>query len=221
MLYPNDVPLVIGIAGRAGSGKDTCGNLLISSGARGFATGDHQKRLAKAVFGFSDAQLWGTQAEKEAIDPRWGISARVALDRLVAVREIHGEDVLINTTFRKIRADFWGREDSGRLYVVTDVRFPNEARAIARSNDHEGYVIRLRCPNANTTVDPNSKTERSVDEIDPSDVYAEIEAPRSEGAKLLLDKFAAVVAPLLGERSSAANAASIARRFDLGRMGRA
>lgn len=180
------MPKIIGLAGRAGSGKSTCGEWLARErGAVLFSLADPLKRLAQDVFGFTDAQVFGTQADKEAIDPRWGISPRHALIRLGnAARERLGLDVWLNACLKSID------ESGARLAVITDIRYPNEAEAVHRK---AGYVVLLRCPDSVSTVDPGAPSERSVDEIDMRYVSGVVNVPRSEGASLLLAAFKSTV----------------------------
>lgn len=177
---------IIGLAGRAGSGKSTCADWLRDNhGASVYSLALPLKFLAQDVFGFTAEQVFGTQAQKEAADPRWGMSPREALIRLGnSARERLGEDVWLNACLNLIRFE------SPRLAVIADVRYPNEAHAVARAG---GIVVRLDCPDAATSVDPNAPSERSVDQIDPADVSVEIRASRSPGAADLLSTFASMI----------------------------
>lgn len=182
--------IIFALAGRAGSGKSTCAKWLVDNyGAVEFSLAEPLKRLAQDVFGFSDAQVFGTQAQKEAVDPRWGISAREALIKLGhSARERLGRDVWLNACLAKIR-------DSGaRIAVVSDVRYPNEAKTM---HDGGAVVVRLKCPNAATSVDPNAPSEAGVDEIDPAHVSVELSVGRSEGARALINAFAYHAIPYL------------------------
>lgn len=184
------------LAGRAGSGKSTCAKFLKDhAGAVEFSIADPLKRLAQSIMDFSDEQLWGTQAQKEAIDPRYGFSAREFLIRLGDnARKILGDRVWIDGCLRSI-------ERSGApVAVVSDVRYPNEAEVFALAG---ATVIRLRCPDAASCVDPNAPSERGVDEIDPRYVAAEVAAPRSPNAEKLLTTFKSLkcVRAALGDRS--------------------
>ena len=86
------------------------------------------KRAVQKVFEFSDAQVWGTQAEKEAIDPRYGISPRWLLQRLgtEGLRAEFGEDIHLIALINNLRKEEAARPVGAapRLYVVDDVRFP-------------------------------------------------------------------------------------------------
>src|SRR5262249_53275703 len=147
------------------------------------------KRLAQHVFGFTDDQVFGTQAQKEAIDPRWGISPRDALIRLGHGARVHLDDrVWIRACLAVIE------RQKPKVAGIADVRYPNEAEAI---NVHGGYGVRLRCPDAQTTVDPNAPSEKGVDEIASEFVDAEISVPRSPAAALLLEAFGDAIASIL------------------------
>lgn len=64
--------MIIGISGVAGSGKDTTADVLIQH--HGFvkvALADPLKRICKDVYDFSDDQLWGPSASRNAPDWRY------------------------------------------------------------------------------------------------------------------------------------------------------
>lgn len=64
--------MIIGISGIAGSGKDTCADILVRE--RQFvkvSLADPLKRMAREAFAFSDEQLWGPSAMRNAPDVRY------------------------------------------------------------------------------------------------------------------------------------------------------
>lgn len=64
--------MIIGITGKAGSGKDTVADLLVHE--HGFvkvAMADPLKRICMDLFGFSYQQLWGPSKLRDAPDPRF------------------------------------------------------------------------------------------------------------------------------------------------------
>ena len=64
--------MLIGICGKAGSGKDTVADLLV--GRHGFAKvalADPLKRICREVFQFTDEQLWGPSEKRNAGDVRF------------------------------------------------------------------------------------------------------------------------------------------------------
>jgi hypothetical protein len=64
--------MIIGICGLAGSGKDTAADsLVLGHHFVKLAFADLMKRFCKEVFDFSDEQLWGPSANRNAPDPRY------------------------------------------------------------------------------------------------------------------------------------------------------
>lgn len=64
--------MIIGLCGKAGSGKDTVADFLVRD--HGFvkvALADPLKRIARDVFDFSDKQLWGPSEMRNAPDIRY------------------------------------------------------------------------------------------------------------------------------------------------------
>jgi hypothetical protein len=130
-------PLLIGLSGKAGSGKSTVGDYL--AGAHGyaqFAFAGALKEMVQKVFLFTDEQM---TFGKEAEDPRWKVSPRFCLQWL-------GTDV-----FRDIWPDIWIRHlrqeildflsiNGERPIVVTDVRFRDEAAALKAMG---GVLVRI------------------------------------------------------------------------------
>jgi hypothetical protein len=68
------LPLVI-LTGQAGAGKDTIASFLVKNHkAVAVALADPMKRFAQLVFGFTDDQLWGPSASRNAKDERFASS---------------------------------------------------------------------------------------------------------------------------------------------------
>lgn len=112
---------IVGLGGKAGSGKSTAAAYLRDLGYEEIAFADPLKVGAETLFGFNPEQTYG--ALKEQIDPRLGKSPREVLQRLGdACREIW-PDIFVSAIRRKL----FGLE---RLVVVSDVRRLNEARSL-------------------------------------------------------------------------------------------
>jgi len=77
----NNYKMIIGFAGKKGSGKDTLGNYLIEKYKfERYAFGDPVKEVCRILFGFNDQQLYGDK--KEEIDISLGIKPREAFQKI-------------------------------------------------------------------------------------------------------------------------------------------
>lgn len=166
---------IIGITGRKGHGKDAIANVLVNEfGFRRVAFADALKRAVMEIYDLSYDQCFGSQAEKEAIDPRWGLSARQIMQRFgtETARSVHPD-----TWVRSWRVDAqramqgtvwfcgdlgWRKVRSGPCcgIVVPDVRFDNEVRAVLALG---GVLARVHRPGP-VSVD----THESEAGVDPS-----------------------------------------------------
>jgi len=64
--------MIIGISGKAGSGKDTCADFLVNDcGFVKVALADPFKRMCRDVFDFSEQQLWGPSEFRNEPDKRY------------------------------------------------------------------------------------------------------------------------------------------------------
>ena len=124
--------MIIGIAGKKGSGKDTVGQYLIDQhGFKRYAFGDPVKEVCRLLFGFTDEQLYGDKKEELT---EFGIKPREAFQK---IGTDFGRNIL-HTLLPDLRMkdgelwiDIFRREcPKNKLIVVTDVRFQNEADAI-------------------------------------------------------------------------------------------
>jgi len=168
---------LIGICGRKRHGKDSVGRILRDYGYMNTAFADPVKRVAMDVYGLSWDQCYGDGPEKEAVDPRWGLSPRAIMQRLGTEvgRGIH-LDTWIRHTLDNVRSAAAGtgfvlRDDAGRAFVrvpppvsspwwvVTDLRFPNEADAVRAVG---GRVLRVVRPSLGVPTDEHP-SESSVD----------------------------------------------------------
>ena len=138
------LPRIIGLCGDIGSGKSTVAKFLWEEygyGAASFAA--KLKAVAKDVFGLTDEQVNGTQAEKAAPIPhvmdRAGNprSARFILEYL-GTEGFRAIDpyVWVDYAMRKVDQHSDGSPGSPR-WVFQDVRVPNEFEAI---RDRDGVV---------------------------------------------------------------------------------
>lgn len=146
------LPRLIGITGRAGSGKDTLADYLVRQfGYVKYSLSKPIKDILNERFGWTEKD-WENRAWKEAQMPHCGASVRNITINFSprswaqwlgteVGRNIGGEDVWVNMMERAWRDLLEDRSMwADALMVVPDVRFNNEARRI-----HElgGAVIRV------------------------------------------------------------------------------
>jgi hypothetical protein len=187
--------MIIGITGRAGSGKSTVGDILVKE--HGFVCvnlADPLKRICRDVFGFTYEQLWGPSSARNTPDERypypWFLTPRHALQQLGTEwgRRCY-ENVWIDYALRVAHEIL----EEGREYyptrgttveladtrasgvVIADVRFPNEAAAIRAKG---GVLWRTHFGEGLSGGAGHHASERHVDELE---VDVEIEpVPLSE-----------------------------------------
>lgn len=187
---------IVGLLAKSGHGKTTVARYLADHhGAEIRSIAGPMKRAMQRVFDFSDGQMWGTQADKEAIDPRYGFSPRWLLQRLGAegLRDEFGDDIHLRALLREVRLA--QRERLGvarhRLIVVDDVRFPNDARFLAVGGpDYRGVVLKLVCTDAPlpSGAAGNHASELGIDSVDPQDIAATIVSSRAQGTVHLFEQ---------------------------------
>lgn len=150
--------VLIGLMGPAGAGKSSVAQYLVEKyGAVRYSFAEPLKTLAMRTLDLTHDQCWGTQAQKEAVDPRYGFSARWFLQRLgtEGCRRTFGED-------------FWTQMlvgDGGKIHreapalaVIDDARFVNEALAIKAWE--LGMIWRLDTPDRETSADATHASEQ-------------------------------------------------------------
>ena len=135
--------MIIGIAGKKGSGKDTVGKYLINHhGFTRYAFGDPVKEVCRLLFGFTDEQLYGDKKEELT---EFGIKPREAFQK---IGTDFGRNIL-HTLLPDLRMkdgelwiDIFRREcPTNKLIVVTDVRFQNEADAIKEKGAKKVFAV--------------------------------------------------------------------------------
>lgn len=186
-MYPNTVN-ILGITGRAGSGKSTIAKWCRDNlKAQIISIAGPLKLILGDVFGFAPSQLYGSQAEKEAPDPRYPLIPREYAQSLgSAIRKHLGEDSWIDKALRTAAGS------QASLVVFDDVRYLNEA---AKIKAYGGATIKLVCPDSKSKADPNHESEAGVDTIPSNLLRATIDARLSDGSTVLVDAFKRLLEP--------------------------
>ena len=214
--------MIIGIAGFQGSGKDTIADYLQNIyGFKRDSFAATLKDAVAAVFGWDRELLEGRTTEsrqwREQVDPWWAnrlnmpnLTPRLVLQKWgteVARKSWHDDTWIASLENKLARAH--------NDIVITDVRFPNEIRAV---RDAGGIVIRVvRGPEpgwygvalaANTHPQPNASTEILNElKIHPSEwawIGTEFDAVIENNANGLDPLFAQVKDLVLNLRASTA-----------------
>jgi len=159
---------VILLSGKAGSGKDTVGEILsVKHGFRPWAFAEKLKIVVQELFGLGYCQVHGTREEKEAIDPRYGKSGRQILIELGQFCRTINPNIWEDITLKKIGQYFYGY--SG--HVITDLRLKSEAnraRQWGKDKGLEVILVRIERPGISTI---NTFTETDLDDYDGFDYY--------------------------------------------------
>lgn len=132
--------MIIGLGGFAKAGKDTVATHLVEKyGFKQLAFAGPLKQACKEIFSFTDEQVHGDL--KEVNDEYWGFSPRFALQKVgtECMRDGFDLDIWVKAAGKRIMSE----PDTN--WVITDVRFPNEASAVV---DWGGDVIRINRPAA-------------------------------------------------------------------------
>lgn len=158
--------MLIGLVGPIGSGKGTIADLLVERhGYIKESFANSVKDSCAAVFGWDRAMLEGdtpeSRAWREQPDEWWSkkfgreFSPRLALQLMgtEAGRDVFHPDLWVHTVMRRCKPE--------NNYVIADVRFPNEIKAI---RDSGGKVVRVRRGDDpewySTAYDVNTKVNR-------------------------------------------------------------
>jgi ribonuclease HI len=134
--------MLIGLVGPRRVGKDTVADIILKYYPfikTAFA--EPLKQACRTIFRLTDEQLYGEA--KEQVDPRWGVSPREILQKVgtelfrdYMPQVLPIKDVWIQT-FK-----LW-YENIQQPVIVTDVRFPDEAKTV---KDLGGILIRIERP---------------------------------------------------------------------------
>jgi hypothetical protein len=155
----NNQPIIIGISGKIGSGKDTLADLIIKNDPA-FIKVSYASKLKKvgAFLTGTEESLWFTQEGKNVSLPEWGMTIGQFQQKLgtEAIRNgLHNEAWIL-----ALFADL--KENS--KWIIPDMRFPNELEAVKQKG---GFTIRINGDpakvRANSTRDLTHLSEIALD----------------------------------------------------------
>jgi hypothetical protein len=158
--------IIIGLIGPAGAGKSTVAAMLGEYGARRYAFAEPLKQMVKAAFQLTDEQLYGTQAQKETVDLRYGLSGRQLLQRVgQGIRDTFGPDFWWQYLADRLR------KERPEIAVIEDVRYMNEASGILghnfaapiREKTPSVYMWRIESPGRESLADASHQSEAEWD----------------------------------------------------------
>ena len=145
----NMIPL-IGLTGRKRAGKDTSADYLCAKyGYKKAAYADPLKTACQCLFGLREDQLYN-QSLKEEPDPYWKLTPRYLMQFLGTdlLRKQFDPDIWIKLMEKKI--------GSGEGWIITDVRFRNEAEFI---KSRGGIIIKIVRPSIDIADDHESEVQ--------------------------------------------------------------
>lgn len=154
---------MIGITGRARSGKDTVASLIFSRcWGRRYAFADHLKKVVMVKFGLTEEDV-NTQKGKDKYLSQFGMTVGEVLQKegTEATRYVYGSNFWVDRLMNKILMDKVV-EEYDFLPIITDVRFDNEALAI---KNRGGLVLEVVRPCGERFVggrDPNHASEQPI-----------------------------------------------------------
>jgi dephospho-CoA kinase len=176
-------PPLLGLIGRARTGKDTAARFLADFGFARYAFADPLREAALGLDPIVDARLvYGDPGRGDDLGQASIVETRLSLAvRLLgwdAAKEAYPEvrrtlQRLGTESVRALDETFWVRALAARLdaetgpAVVTDVRFPNEADLI---RSRGGLIVRVTRPHAPATLAHSS--ESALDRYDDDVVLA-------------------------------------------------
>lgn len=146
---------IIGIAGKARSGKDTIANYLWHQyGFTRTAFADPIKLAAAHMFGLSREQTWDDSL-KEQVIPYWGMSPRRMFQLLgtEASKPVFGDDIWV----KRLQLTLSGLR--GDDFVIPDVRHELEAEMIRKEG---GIILHLYRDNAQAVAAHSSEVGIAV-----------------------------------------------------------
>lgn len=151
---------IIGLGCTAQVGKDTAAEYLekkYPGRVKRVAFADKLKKICMDLFGLTYEQCYGSQQIKEKIDPRYGLTPReIMMGVGEKMREIF-PSIWVDTVFYTTIPEC--EKEGFDCFVVSDVRYPNEADKI---HGKGGKVVKIVRDGAGVTVGAGHSSETAM-----------------------------------------------------------
>lgn len=151
--------LLIGICGKAGSGKDTAGNYLVENYEFSkIALADPLKRLVKDVFALDDHTVYDRTAREQPLKQwnDWSVRKLLQFIGTELFRNNIDDEIWVKSLWYKIK-------DSKKNFVVTDVRFPNELKFFENNGGKNFISIKVVRPGFEGNVGLSNHASEAYD----------------------------------------------------------
>jgi len=154
--------VIVGVIGKKGHGKNALGDILVKHwGFRQVAFADALKLDVCDMYGLAEEQVNGTIEQKEAVDPRHGKSARQLMQEHGDLRRSENPQYWVDALHQIIKGL---RKDGVKHFVITDVRYQNEADYVKALS---GQLWKIDRPGFGTGTDEAHSSEAGAHEITP------------------------------------------------------
>jgi dephospho-CoA kinase len=143
-----DKNILIGLTGKAGSGKSISANFLKRVfDMKEYVMADPLKKIGM-IIGFSENEMYGTQEQKLEINTFWGISGRQFMQKFGTeiCRDLVPEIIpQMSKIWIKLLEKFLS-ENTDKNLIVSDVRFIDEVEAIRNNGGKIIEIVRPPIP---------------------------------------------------------------------------
>jgi hypothetical protein len=163
--------LIVGFGTTAQVGKDTAAEYLekkYPGRVKRVAFADKLKKIAMDLFGLSWEQCYGSQQVKEAVDPRYGMTPREILQGIGEKMRHVFPDIWVDTVFNTTIPEYV--QQGFDCFVISDVRYPNEANKIHAIG---GSVVKVTRKGSGVTVGASHSSETSMQDYKEFDFILE------------------------------------------------
>ena len=153
--------MLVGICGKAGSGKDTIGDYLVKNyGFKKTALADPIRRIVKDVFVLDDYTVYNRVGREQVLKnwPNWTVRKLLQIIGTEMFREHIDDAVWVKSLWYRIQSD------PNSNYVVTDCRFPNELNFFKEhSKKGEFICLKVKRPGHDGNVGVSGHASESYD----------------------------------------------------------